>query len=270
MILFLDSSKNQNFVNFHLKKCQKMSKEEQKSSICFVNAKSKERVLKLVGEMKECFKPIESHTELVACDIINKLTDNPELYAKYPILESMKPSAQGIPVVKASSAPLRPFLFPTYPSSIQGDYQKESSTRFAEERRKFMISSREEHQRLLFAFQDRLTRELTSGDDHYMPSPFQTAMKKITTEQDIPDYSNDKQRKETIQTRFNSLMRKSQKQTHSILDYQKRCAKLIQDEEQFHVIQAKKAADPNTDIKDARSLAISFPFVFLSDGVYAK
>ncbi|EAY23220.1 hypothetical protein TVAG_185260 [Trichomonas vaginalis G3] len=239
---------------------------ENKFSIRFVNAKSKERVLKLVGEMKECFKPVETHTELKACEIIDKLTETPELYLKHPSLDSVKSSDQGIPIVKASSAPLRPFLFPTYPSAISEDYMIQSTPKFAEERRNFMISSREEHQRLLFAFQDRLTRELTSGDEHYIPSPFQTAMANIASDQDIPSFAIDKQRKETIQTRFNALLRKSQKQTHTVLEFQKRCAKLIQDEEQFHILQDKKAGKPENEIKDPKPLSITFPFSFLSDG----
>ena len=238
--------------------------------IKFVNTKSKERVLKLVSKMKDCFKPIETKTELIATKIVEELDDQPQNYLRHPILDTIKPNPDEQPISKASTAPLKPFLFPTYPSTAPKDYAQLSDKEYTKARRQFLIECREEHQRLLYTFQDRLTRELCTADDHFLTSSFQDAMQSISREQNIPPAATEK-RKEALQSRFNSLMRRSQRQTLSVLEFQKRAAKLLQDQERFVVIHPQKSETENeTQKKEPGPISITFPFSFLSDGGYTK
>ena len=248
---------------------ENQNEEINKISIQFVNKKSKERVMKLVEDMKTCFAPIETKTEKIATKVVDLLDNKREEYIRHPLIDGLKQSEKEEPIMKASTAPLKPFLFPAYPSSIQGDYAKNSEERFAKSRRQFMIESREEHQRLLYAFQDRLTRELCTADEHFLASPFQDAMANISLDQNIPPSATEK-RKEAIQSRFNSLMRRSQKQTIAVLENQKRCAKLLQDQEMFTIIHDQKESAADSLKRNPAPITISFPFSFLSDGGYAK
>ena len=244
-------------------------------SIQFVNTKSKERVLKLVSEMKECFKPVETKTELIASKVLEELDKEPQNYLRHPILDNIKQNPEEQPISKASTAPLRPFLFPTYPSTVPKDYAELSDRDYARARRNFLIECREEHQRLLYTFQDRLTRELCTADDHFLSSSFQDAMQNISKDQDIPAAATEK-RKEALQSRFNSLMRRSQKQTLQVLEFQKRCAKLLQDQEKFvatHKPKSEKVGEEKPAAKETPEpgpINITFPFSFLSDGGYTK
>ena len=246
--------------------------ENEEFLIQLVNTKSKERVLKLVSEMKECFKPVETKTELIASKVLDELDKEPEKYLLHPILDNMKQNPEEQPISKASTAPLRPFLFPTYPSTISKDYAELSDKEYSKARRNFLIECREEHQRLLYTFQDRLTRELCTADDHFLTSSFQDAMQNISREQDIPAAATEK-RKEALQSRFNSLMRRSQKQTIQVLEFQKRCAKLLQDQERFvatHKPVPEKEENKNQPKVEPGPITITFPFSFLSDGGYTK
>lgn len=233
----------------------------------FVNNKSKERVLKIENELIDSLKSINVHVDDSASKTIETIGNKTELYALNPVLKDLKSNTKDTEFPKFSIASLRPFLFPSYPATIQQDYNLQSNSEYTESRKNFMLESREEHHRLLYAFQDRLTRELCATDDHYQNSPFQDAMTRISIEQNIPPGAGDK-RKEGIQSRFNSLMRRSQKQTIVALESQKRKAKLLHEQEMFNI------THPNPESKDAEKnpqpLNITFPFSFLSDGGYAK
>ena len=245
------------------------TEENDSFSIHFANTKSKERVLKLVNEMKDCFKPVETKSEMIAGKVIDQLDKEPENYLRHPILDTLKQNPEEKSINKASTAPLKPFLFPTYPSTAPKDYAQQSDDHYARARRQFLIECREEHQRLLYTFQDRLTRELCTADDHFLTSAFQDAMQSISNEQNIPAVATEK-RKEALQSRFNSLMRRSQKQTLTVLEFQKRCAKLLQDQEMFIVTHQPNADPEEPPKREPGPITITFPFSFLSDGGYTK
>ncbi|OHS99577.1 hypothetical protein TRFO_33948 [Tritrichomonas foetus] len=137
---------------------------------------------------------------------------------------------------------------------------------FVDSRREFLTEARMEHERLLWSFQDRLVRDLCSADDQFQQSPFQIATVQLAKEQTLPIHLVEK-RKVTLQTRFSALMKKSQKKATSVLEAQKRNAKMIQDAKQFQANFARmqKNEAPSLVPEKPYEIPVVCPFSFLCD-----
>jgi hypothetical protein len=166
---------------------------------------------------------------------------------------------------------LKPFLFPFYPASIP-----KQKTRLDDDgeaiRHRFLTEARIEHERLLWSFQDRMIRDLCATDDQFHREPFQVATEQLAKEQALPIHFVSKRKNpESVQSRFNMLMKKSQKRAAVVLESQKRDAKLIRDAKQFEINFAKGAKAEGIAGNEKRfELPVTCPFSFLVDGGSAK
>ena len=229
----------------------------------FVNKKSTERVMELVTKIKEAFKQPED-TKITEPARALALTDaHPELLLASPHILDLAPDDGAAPPPAPRLASLKPFLFPFYPASAP---RQRSDPEYEKVRQGFLTAARTEHERLLWGFQDRFIRDLCAADEQFQRSPFQVATAQIAREQTLPIHLVEK-RKETLQTRVNSLMRKSQRKAAAVLEAQKREAKMLQDAKQFESNFAKMQKNEPVGIPDrALELTVSCPFSFLADG----
>ena len=197
----------------------------------FVNKKSTERVMELVTKIKEAFKQPED-TKITEPARALALTDaHPELLLASPHILDLAPDDGAAPPPAPRLASLKPFLFPFYPASAP---RQRSDPEYEKVRQGFLTAARTEHERLLWGFQDRFIRDLCAADEQFQRSPFQVATAQIAREQTLPIHLVEK-RKETLQTRVNSLMRKSQRKAAAVLEAQKEIqAKRLKLEQDVH------------------------------------
>jgi hypothetical protein len=235
--------------------------EDSNFSLRFVNKKSRERVLELVEEIKAsfCQPAIAMDPAPAAC--LARVEDHPELLLTCPHVLDLSPDPNPPPNVTPRLAALKPFLFPFYPATAPKGADPESER----SRSEFLSQSRLQHQRLLWAFQDRLVRDLCAADDQFQPEPFETATAQIAKEQSLPvKYVEKKQG--TLQNRYNALLKKSQKKAVAVLEAQRREAKLIREAKLFELNFAKmQKNEPIVETEKQFELPVVCPFSFLSD-----
>lgn len=250
------------------------NKEEEKSflddpnfSLTFVNKKSSERVLELVDEIKTAFSRPELKIENKAPECLAKADNNLELLLHTSNILKYEQDPDPPQMNPPRLASLKPFLFPFYPASVPKTSQKPIlDSDFNESRRNFLVDSRLDHERLLWSFQDRFVRDLCTGDDQSMQAPFQIATVQLAKEQTLPIHLVEK-KKVTLQTRYNALMKKSQKKTATVLEIEKRNAKMVQDIKQFQInfSRMQKNELPSATIDKQYEIPVSCPFSFLCD-----
>lgn len=230
-------------------------------SICFINKKSRERVEELVSHIKsECSEQESPRVNIVGA-VIEKLENKPEEMVKYHKAHIGNGNLQINQINQISVAPLKPFMFPTYPAAQPARIQKNKSDLFMEVKHNFLIESRTEHQRLIHTFRDRLMKEICEAEDSYYPTPFMDTIERLYCQDNISNIIPEK-RKETIQAKMNKLIRRSQKQTHDILEVQKRNSKLLNEEEIFH--RSLKNKNQTTD-STSSAVPVLFPYSFLNE-----
>jgi hypothetical protein len=230
-------------------------------SLRFVNKKSRERVLELVEEIKASFCQPAVAMDPAPAACLARVEDHPELLLTCPHVLDLSPDPNPPPNVAPRLAALKPFLFPFYPATAPKGADPESER----SRSEFLSHSRLQHQRLLWAFQDRLVRDLCAADDQFQPEPFETATAQIAKEQSLPvKYVEKKQG--TLQNRYNTLLKKSQKKAAAVLEGQRREAKLIREAKLFELNFAKmQKNEPIVGTEKHFELPVVCPFSFLSD-----
>lgn len=234
----------------------------------FVNKKSSERVMELVSKIKSAFKQPEVAEMTEPARALAMIDENPELLLSCPHILDLEPDQNPQTIAPPRLASLKPFLFPFYPATAPSKPCDDPA--YEEIRHKFAREARLQHERLLWSFQDRFVRDLCAADDQFLKSPFQVATTQLAREQTLPIHLVEK-RKETPQTRFNSLMKKSQKRAAAVIEAQKREAKMIQDTKQFDVNFAKmQKNEPLGTLDRQYELPVTCPFSFLSDAGSAK
>ena len=237
--------------------------EDPNFSLRFVNKKSTERVMELVSKIKEAFKQPEDTATSEPAQALALTDEHPELLLASPHILDLSPDTETPPPPPPRLASLKPFLFPFYPASAP---RQRSDPEYERVRHDFLTAARTEHERLLWGFQDRFVRDLCAADEQFQRSPFQVAIAQIAREQTLPIHLVEK-RKETLQTRVNSLTRKSQRRAAAVLDVQRREAKMIQDAKQFEVDFARMQRNEPVTVADrALELPVTCPFSFLADG----
>lgn len=241
-------------------------------SLKFVNKKSSERVLELVDEIKTAFNRPEIQIDHTAPESIAKADDNLEYLLSSSDILKYQQDDDSPSMNPSRLASLKPFLFPFYPALMPNTSPSQTSdSEFNKIRRSFLTESRLEHERLLWSFQDRLVRDLCSADDQFMQAPFHIATVQLAKEQTLPIHLVEK-RKLTLQTRFNTLMKKSQKKTASVLEAEKRTAKMIQDRKQFQINFAKMQKNelPSPTLDKQFEIPVTCPFSFLCETGFGK
>lgn len=226
----------------------------------FVNKKSTERVAELVEKIRHLTPVATEEADAAPRELMDKFDLNPDLLLEIPNIEELAAGNKPEPVTRARLASLKPFIFPYYPPTKPNSCNERE---FAQAKREFLTQSRDEHHRLLTSFQDRLLRDLCCADDQFQLSPFQIATTQLANEQLLPIHQFEK-RKENLQTRFNSLIKKSQKRTAQVLDSEKRMAKIIQEKFQFDVISKNIKIEPH-EIEQILEMPVVCPFSFLCD-----
>jgi hypothetical protein len=232
----------------------------------FVNKKSTERVLELVDEIKASFRQPELEVDTAPAECLRKIEEHPELLFSSPQILDIKPDPRPPPPTPRFAA-LKGFLFPFNPASIPK--QKTKLDDASEEvRHDFLTESRLEHERLLWSFQDRLIRHLCATDEQFQREPFQVATAQLAKEQTLPIHLVAKRKNpESIQQRYNMLLKKSQKKALAVLEGQKRDAKMIRDAKQFEINFAKLQKNEPISLNDKFfELPVVCPFPFLFDG----
>lgn len=229
----------------------------------FVNKKSTERVMELVTKIKTAFQQPEVTEISEPAKALAMADDNPALLLSSQNILDLEPDLNSPVAPPPRLASLKPFLFPFYPATAPS--KRSDDEAYEKTRHKFANQARLQQERLLWSFQDRFVRDLCAADDQFMKSPFQVASTQLAREQTLPIHLVEK-RKETPQTRFNSLMKKSQKRSAAVLELQKREAKMLQDSKQFEINFAKmQKGEPLTAPDRQYELPVSCPFSFLSD-----
>ena len=235
---------------------------EKTAKIEFVNKKSVERVSHLVSELRENFESVKpTIVEHTANKILEKIDKEPLFGISEESFLHFKINGEEVPKYKSPLQPLQPYSFtfpPTLPKEIS---EKEKSDELALKKKQFIIESRQEHHRLLWAFQDRLTFDAYSQEGSGFKSPFNTAAKLLAKEMEIPFNENDTKEGKTA-----SLLRKSQSESSEILDRQLKVAKMIQDREQYRLNNALDASLP----RKASEVPVVFPFSILCDNESSK
>lgn len=256
----MEENKNEN-------KEEKSFLDDPNFSLSFVNKKSSERVLELVDEIKTAFSRPELKIDHTAPESLAKADNNLELLLHTSDILKYERDQDPPQMNPPRLASLKPFLFPFYPASVPKSSQKPIfDADFNNSRRDILIESRLEHERLLWSLQDRLVRDLCSSDDQSMQSPFQIATVQLAKEQTLPIHLVEK-KKVTLQSRYNTLMKKSQKKTANVLEIEKRTAKMVQDMKQFQVNFAKMQKNelPSVTVDKQFEIPVSCPFSFLCD-----
>jgi hypothetical protein len=230
-------------------------------SLRFVKKKSRERVLELVEEIKASFCQPAVAMDPAPAACLARVEDHPELLLTCPHVLELCPDADPPPNVAPRLAALKPFLFPFYPATAPRAADPESERT----RSDFLSQSRLQHQRLLWAFQDRLIRDLCAADEQFQLEPFETATAQIAREQSLPvKYVEKKQG--TLQNRYNALLKKSQKKAAAVLEAQRREAKLIREAKLFELNCPKmQKNEPIVGTENQFELPVVCPFSFLTD-----
>lgn len=235
--------------------------------LTFVNKKSSERVQELVDEIRKAFAPRKEELDTSPMKALELIENDPSLIFKSPQIEELTPDSNPPAVMPPRLASLKPFLFPYHPAA---DIRTQTDPEFGPVKRKFMEESRIEHHRLLWAFQDRLVRDLCAADDQFQLSPFQIATTQLAKEQALPIHLVEK-RKENLQNRFSHLMKKSQKLAAQVIDSQKRNSKLLQDRKQFDIqYEMMQKNDAKMLTEKPVEFPVYCPFSFLFDQSYTK
>ena len=228
-------------------------------SLHFSNNKSSTRVVELVSSIKETLNSARVDKDLTEINLkLAELREHPESLFKGITIS--KPDPEEIPPTP-KLMPIKPFLFPSYPTSVHLPYDDT----YEDLREQMLTDSRTEHLRLLWSFQDRLTRDVCTAEEKYSLPPLQAAAAQIAKETGLPIHLVEK-RKENIQSKFNSLIKKSQKKAQIILDNERKAANILIDRKQFLINQTPPGISPSEPL----NLPIICPFSFLTEGGNTK
>jgi hypothetical protein len=231
-------------------------------SLRFVNKKSHERVLELVDEIKTAFRQQTVEVDPAPSACLDRVDANPELLFLCPYIKELGKDPNPPPVAPSRLSALKPFLFPFYPATVPKGGKADDD--FEKVRHDFLTKSRLEHERLLWAFQDRLVHDLSSCDDQFRPEPFQTPSQ-MAKEQALPVPCIDK-KGGPWQARLNAVLKKTQKQTSAVLEAQRRQAKLLMEAQLFELNYAKLLKNESVGQSEQEfELPVSCPFSFLVD-----
>jgi hypothetical protein len=238
-----------------------MDVDKEEFSLRFVNKKSHERVIELVDEIKLAFQQQTVEVDPAPSVCLERVDDNPELLFRCPLVKKLRPDPSPPPATPGRLGALRPFLFPFYPAFVP----KGEDEDYEISRRSFLTAARLQHERLLWSFQDRLVHNLSVDDDQTQSDPFQTATAHLAREQGLPIHYIEK-KSGSWQTRFNALLKKSQKRATALLEAQSREAKFLRETKlfEFHCAQLQKN-ESASGLDKQFELPVSCPFSFLSE-----
>ena len=227
-------------------------------SLRFSNNKSSTRVVELVSSLKESLNQTIDQDLTQINQTLAELREHPEALFKDVIIS--KPEPEEIPPTPRLAA-IKPFLFPSYPATSN----LPCDDTYEELRQKTLSNFRMEHLRLLWSFQDRLTRDVCTTEEKYSAPPLQIAVAQVAKETGLPIHLVEK-RKENIQSKFNSLIKKSQKKAQIVLDNERKTANLLIDRKQFLINQTPPGVAPSEPL----NLPVVCPFSFLTEGGNTK
>ncbi|KAH0792630.1 hypothetical protein GPJ56_003464 [Histomonas meleagridis] len=232
--------------------------------ITFVHKKSTQRVAELIREITSGFKVNDSDNDNTPQRCINLVENKPELLLSVVSQDTELKQDVEPPTNKAPKlASLKPFLFPIFPTPYQSNHEMEFDANYENTKQKFLFGARLEHHRLLYSFQDRLIRDMCNCDELPQQVPFQIVTQQLAKENILP-ITKTPEKTESFLTKFNNLMKKSQKEASALLDTQRRNANFFQDTKQFEINckkwQNNEAVNPNEKLND---FSVVCPYSFL-------
>lgn len=236
-------------------------------TIEFVNNKSAERVSALVNELEKSFKSAKpTFVEKKASTVLERIDKEPLFGISESKLFKYPMNGEETPKYNSPFKSLQQYSFscpPTIPKEIAG---KENDDIFLQ-KKQFLIEARQEHHRLLWAFQDRLAFDTFSQDGSGYKSPFTTAAKLLAKEANNP-YPEAEQKAEAKQSQGKAalILRKSQAASSEVLDKQIKVAKMLQDREYFRAVNTTDGIE-NQKINE---IHITFPYSILCDNESSK
>lgn len=240
---------------------------ENHSQIEFVNRKCGERITNLVNSLKSSFPEKFVYVKTVETDkILDKIDSEPDLVFK-PLAEMSFPM-QETTLPKYNSPLTKYNNYPFYlASTVDKKMLDESSHTFNGTKIEFLRDSRQEHQRLLWIFRDRVSYENFSQPTSQFKSPFKTAVEFISEQQDIPRQNKHEATEEMNQERMASIIRKAQSSSNQMIGKQKLIMKMIKDREQF---QSDYSPNEGEQRKPVTELPVAFPFTKLFEADQSK
>lgn len=231
-------------------------------SIEFVNKKCGERITSLVNTLKGSFPDKYEVVKSVEADkILNKLEDSPGevfkpiLSADFPALET---KLQKFDLPLHSCSKYNYYFTPTVPKNLLD----EAPNDFTHEKMEVLSESRQEHQRLLWIYQDRITYEHSSHSNSTFHSPFKSAIDFIAKQHDLPKIPVPEADPGIVQEKVDAQRRRMQSLSSHVINKQKMIAKMIKDRELF---QHEYSNIPDEQKKPVNELQIPFPFAKLFD-----
>lgn len=231
--------------------------------IKFVHKKSTQQIEGLIRQIKEFYQANKSMKDKKEEDCLKSISESSvELFNVPPNLFNLKPCDEKTVNHTTKFTSLKPFLFPYFPTNVQKNSDGTLDKEYEKDKKKFLIESRNEHQRLLYSFQDRLLKNLQNSDEDFQMSPFQIANAQLAKEQMFPVFTQNNN--DLLSNRFNNLMKMSQKETSNLLELQKRKCEMIQDQQQFKInlekLQNNEQINPNEKFND---FSVVCPYSFL-------
>ena len=239
---------------------------ETTETIQFVNQKSVERVGVLVQQLRDCFSSAAPpHTECQADSVLERIDKDPlfplkeSKSIKYPMSGEAQPNFDN---------PLKQFEQNSYylPATLPKDISQHPNDLLNRQKREFLINARQEHHRMLWAFQDRLIYDAAIKQNSGYKSPFQTMAKYLTKESDIPILHESKVSPEAAaahqqtQGKYAALLRKTQAATGELLETQTIASGMLFDREKYRAEHGINNTEEQNHVHD---IPLFFPFHFL-------
>ena len=249
---------------------------ESPETIEFVNQKSVERVSVLVKQLRDAFSSAKlPFKESKADSVISEMDKNPLYALNETSLLKFPMEGESFPKFENPLNQFQPFSFYS-PATLPKDVCEYPKDKLNRQKKEFLIGARNEHHRMLWAFQDRLLFDAASKENSGFVSPFKTAAKLLSEEADIHLQLETKQpsTQETApaqyqqnQGKYAAILRKAQSATNEVLETQLLASRMLCDREKYRALHGVNITEEQSYYHD---LPVVNPFPFLAGNESTK